>query len=68
MQKFLSEMQVSCEHARQEASRQLRDWGDELREATLLQLGERLCSELTARALLELQQGAEEAQRTCPEP
>ncbi|CAE7487991.1 Zc3h6 [Symbiodinium pilosum] len=54
MQKFLSDMQVSCEHARQEASRSLRTWGDELREETLLCLGDKLFSELTQRALSEL--------------
>jgi len=61
MQKFLSDMQVSCEHARQEACRSLRDWGDELRESTLLQLGDSLFSELTARALAELSQSAQDS-------
>eukprot|EP00438_Fugacium_kawagutii_P000303 Skav205264 [mRNA] locus=scaffold1841:130764:134738:- [translate_table: standard] len=61
MQKFLSDMQVSCEHARQEACRSLRDWGDELRESTLLKLGDCLFSELTARALAELSQVAQES-------
>lgn len=61
MQKFLSDMQVSCEHARQEACRSLRDWGDELRESTLLKLGDSLFSELTSRALTELSQTAHDS-------
>lgn len=63
MQKFLSDMQVSCEHARQEDCRALRDWGDQLREETLMQLGEQLFSELTARALVALAKSAQEAQQ-----
>jgi len=61
MQKFLSDMQVSCEHARQEASRGLRTWGDELREETLLGLGEKLFLELTERALAELAKSTRDA-------
>eukprot|EP00913_Durusdinium_trenchii_P012976 g12184.t1 len=61
--KFLSDMQVSCEHARQEDCRALRDWGDQLREETLMQLGEQLFSELTARALVALAKSAQEAQQ-----
>lgn len=61
MQTFLAKMQQRAERARQEACRDLRDWGDELREGTLLQLGDALFGELTGRCLGELRRSAEEA-------
>jgi len=63
MQKFLSEMQLSSEHARQEAARGLRSWVDELREKTLIQLGEELFAELSSRAIAELLSATKESQQ-----
>eukprot|EP00931_Biecheleriopsis_adriatica_P004181 TRINITY_DN105892_c0_g1_i1.p1 TRINITY_DN105892_c0_g1~~TRINITY_DN105892_c0_g1_i1.p1 ORF type:complete len:1662 (-),score=474.65 TRINITY_DN105892_c0_g1_i1:61-4488(-) len=61
MQTFLSEMQASSEHSRQESCRKLRVWGDELRETTLLTLGDSLFEELTMRSLAEMQRATREA-------
>mmetsp|Transcript_61884 Transcript_61884/g.109955 ORF Transcript_61884/g.109955 Transcript_61884/m.109955 type:complete len:1538 (-) Transcript_61884:220-4833(-) len=63
MQKFLSEMQLSSEHARQEASRGLRSWGDDLRETTLLRLGDTLFAELSSRAIAELLRATKDSQQ-----
>ncbi|CAE8611415.1 unnamed protein product [Polarella glacialis] len=63
MLKFLSEMQTHSEHTRQEAARGLRAWGTELREQTLLGLGEVLYAELTARSLAELRQATKEVRQ-----
>eukprot|EP00930_Biecheleria_cincta_P035834 TRINITY_DN24625_c0_g1_i3.p1 TRINITY_DN24625_c0_g1~~TRINITY_DN24625_c0_g1_i3.p1 ORF type:complete len:918 (-),score=218.72 TRINITY_DN24625_c0_g1_i3:395-3148(-) len=63
MQKFLSDMQVSSEYARQEACRELRAWGDELRERTLLTLGESLFSELTSRSIAEMLGASQDARQ-----
>lgn len=63
MSKFLSDMQTSSEHARQEACRELRAWGNELREQTLLTLGESLFAELTSRCIAEMLGSAQEARQ-----
>lgn len=64
MQKFLAEMQTSAEVARQEASRSLRSWVNELREETLINLGAVLFGELCSRSLAELRTAAHTAWST----
>lgn len=63
MQRFLQEMQQSSEQARLEASHGLRAWGDELREAAMMNLSDVLFGEATSRAVVELRKAAEEAQQ-----
>eukprot|EP00933_Yihiella_yeosuensis_P062294 TRINITY_DN6524_c0_g1_i11.p1 TRINITY_DN6524_c0_g1~~TRINITY_DN6524_c0_g1_i11.p1 ORF type:complete len:1339 (+),score=386.61 TRINITY_DN6524_c0_g1_i11:47-4018(+) len=64
MQKFLSDMQLSSEHARQEASRGLRSWGNELREQTLMNLADVMYGELTTRTISELMRSTKETQQS----
>lgn len=61
MQTFLEEMQESAKKARTEASRDLREAANLLREEALPMLGDAIFGELTARATFELRRGTNEA-------
>jgi len=62
MTRFLTEMQQSAEHARQEAARGVREWSDTLRETTLLNLGDAVFGELTTRSVSDLRRQARDVQ------
>jgi len=61
MLRFLDDMKVSADKARQEAALGVREFCDALRDSTLLKLGDVLFGELTARSIQDLQRYMREA-------
>jgi len=62
MRRYLEEMQLFADRARQEAVLGVRERSDTLRESTLLKLGDSIFGELTARATSDLHRWTREAQ------
>jgi len=62
MQKFLEEMQVTADRARQDAALGVREKCDNLRDAILLKIGDAVFGELATRSVRELYSSLQEAQ------